>query len=89
MNDSEPMYPTCGTYAGVSAHNRDKTPQCDDCKHARNEYLRRRRTDDGIRAAEHALNNARSRALWKLAKRHRAEFNNLMKAEMTPTKVRP
>ena len=86
---AERMYPTCGTYAGVSAHNRDKTPMCDACKHARKMYIRRRRTDDGIRAAERALNNARSRALWKLADRHRGEFDNLIKAEMTPMKVRP
>ena len=79
---AKPMYPTCGTYAGVSEHNRNKTSQCDACKLAQKQYMRRRRTDDGIRAAERARNNARSRALWKLADRHRTEFDNLMKAEM-------
>lgn len=78
---AEPMYPTCGTYAGVSEHNRNKTPMCDACKLAQRQYMRRRRTDDEIRAAERALNNARSRALWKLANLHSAEFHALLTVE--------
>ena len=81
------MYQTCGDYAGVSEHNRNKTPLCDACKLARRQYMRRRRTDDKIRVAERTLNAARSRALWKLADRHRTEFDNLMKAEVITTAV--
>lgn len=74
----------CGTYAGAQAHRRSGEKPCDECREARNAYMRERRKKPGVSAAEKRDNAARSRAVWRLAALHSDEFQNLYREERYP-----
>lgn len=73
-----------GTYAGYQAHMRQGIPPCGPCRKANAEYARMYRANrspekkrrDSKKAA------ARSRALWRLADRHPAEFGIYLAEEL-------
>lgn len=85
----EQDYDVCGTYAGVSAHKRDRTRMCPACRAANTAYMReyRKRKPDGYQR-EKAKNHARERALWKLADLHPAQFRVLVEAELKEAGLR-
>lgn len=69
-----------GTLTGVSRHRRAWDPACDACRKAAADYQRRRRQtspDAAEQARVHA--NARHWALKTLARRHRAEYAELLR----------
>ena len=56
---------------------------CDECKAARNAYVRERRAKrPEVRAAESKANSARTRALWRRARNHPDEVRELCEAEL-------
>jgi acyl-CoA reductase-like NAD-dependent aldehyde dehydrogenase len=72
--------PRHGTYAGAQQHQKEGSTPCRPCKDARNAYMAAFRKGS---AAWRDQNNARSRALWRLADVHREEFDRLYVEERT------
>lgn len=72
----------CGTRAGYIRHiKKDRTPPCAECREAHRIYMRKYREDSEHRQATRDGNNARTRALWRLADLHPAEFQQLVEDE--------
>lgn len=72
----------CGTTRGYQAHMRAGTKPDAACKRARADYMReyRQKNRDAYRKQREAQ-NAQSRALWRLAHAHPAEFRRLVLEE--------
>lgn len=71
-----------GTYGGSQLHRRRGEDVCDPCKKAAAEYLRQyRKSRPDKYAAERARNDARGRALTRLAARHQVEFAAIYEEE--------
>lgn len=69
-----------GTLAGMSRHRRAWDPACEACKKAAADYQRTRRQSSGDLAAQARAESARRHwALKTLARKHRAEFADLMR----------
>ena len=72
----------CGTYAGYQVHRMAKQDACGPCKAAANAYqaaYRKRNPQSVVRRL--AAQEARRRALRRLAKRHPGEFRALYDEE--------
>lgn len=79
----------CGTYAGLGAHRRADEDPCDACKRAGAAYMarwRKRRPD--LHAENLATQEARSRALRRLARMHPRDMRRLYLEEMAAGRVR-
>lgn len=71
-----------GEYKGFLAHRRRKEPPCDECRQARNAYIRGlRRSVPRVMARQQRTAKVRFRALVRLAKLHPAEYNALFAEE--------
>lgn len=72
-----------GTYAGYQQHTRRRIKPCLPCTEAARRYMARWRKQNlkGY-AKEKQLHKAHSRALWRLAALHRAEFDQLVADEL-------
>lgn len=73
----------CGTYAGVGVHRRADEELCADCKRANAAYMarwRKRRPD--LHAENVATQDARNRALRRLARMHPRDMRRLYAEEM-------
>lgn len=71
-----------GTYAGMSRHNADGTPPCDECKEARRQYARdRRATSDKARQYDRTYMRAVGRATQRLKEMFPAQFYVLLAEE--------
>lgn len=66
----------CGTSAGYIRHIRAGQTACDDCRAAHALYVRLWRARGGM-AATRATNEARRRAMARLARMHPTEFRAL------------
>lgn len=78
-----PDDPRHGTPAGYQRHRRDQEQACQPCKGAARAYAAANRSKGGPAVArESAANRARSRALWRLADLHPAQFQALFCHEM-------
>lgn len=83
----------CGTAAEYQAHRKRGEEPCADCRKAHAAYMSERRKDTAVRRHEVALEAARVRALWRLARMHRGLFSALYAEESAdivapPRKVR-
>lgn len=67
-----------GTYAGFQVHRKEGKRPCGACRDAYNTYQRGFRNQGDYKQQERRLNSARSKALWRLAARHRTEFRDLV-----------
>ncbi len=79
----------CGTYAGAQVHRRQGEPNCDDCRRAHAAYIakwRKQRPD--LHAENVATQNARERALRRLAQMHPRDLRRLYLEEMAAGRVR-
>lgn len=77
------MTASCGTVAGYQAHRRHDEPACDACRTANSAYTRDYRRDQPapyVRAR--ARQNARSRAMARLADQYPAAFEALLAEEL-------
>lgn len=72
-----------GTNAGYWQHRRRREKPCDSCREAHNAYTRERRQLDGGKERRAADMRARTRAWRELARRHRAEYRQLLIAELS------
>lgn len=79
-----PDDPRHGTRAGAVAHRKDGETPCDPCRKGEAAYMRELRKRPDIRENERRRNNARTRALWRLADEHPDEFRRLYLAEIGP-----
>lgn len=71
-----------GTYGGAQQCRKRTEGTCDDCKAARNAYIREyRAAHPGAYELERAKNVAMLRALWRLAAEHGDEFHTLYAEE--------
>lgn len=71
-----------GTYAGAQRHKRRGEECCDLCRKAYAAYMRRYRKDNPANyASERKVQNARGRALARLARAHADEFARLYDEE--------
>jgi len=70
-----------GTDAGYQHHTRYGTPSCEECRAAHAEYQRQLRSDAPRRRLERARNNARTRALWELARKYPDDFVALVSSK--------
>jgi hypothetical protein len=68
-----------GTYAGALAHQKEGVALCKPCREARATYQREFRQRNGTWRDQ---NRARSRAVWRLVDRYRAEFERLYVEEL-------
>jgi hypothetical protein len=80
----KPDDPRHGTRAGAVAHRKDGEKPCAPCRQGEAAYMRELRKRPDIRENEHRKNNARARALWRLAALHRDEFERLYLIELGP-----
>jgi hypothetical protein len=73
----------CGTYAGYQAHIKGtpKTEPCSPCRDAARRYANERRKRVEVRRREMELDNARMRALSRLAAMHPSEYAALYEEE--------
>jgi hypothetical protein len=77
-----------GEYAGAMWHQKHGVPKCPECKEAARQYKAEwRAKDPGNRQSERDINNAASRALWRLADLHPTEFAALVAEERA--KIKP
>lgn len=77
-------YDNCGTYAGWNRHRKDRTRTCDACREAARVYTANyRAARPDVRERERRENNARTRALWRLAHLHPAQFAALLDDELS------
>jgi hypothetical protein len=74
-------YP-CGTDAAAQRHRRRGERPCDACLAAQAKRGRDRRDDPDVRADEFHRNNARSRAVWRLAAEYPDRFRELFIEEV-------
>lgn len=73
---------THGTYAGFMRHYRRKETPCEPCRQARNTYMARyRESHPDAYDYDKRMTNARSRALWRLAKQYPQEFRKFFDEE--------
>jgi hypothetical protein len=72
----------CGTYAGYQTHGREGTTPCTPCRRANRAYIQEYRKRPGIADKQARESAARSRALWRLADLHPAQFQILVDEEM-------
>ena len=73
----------CGTYAGAQQHRKRGEEVCQPCRNAAAAYLRDwRARNPQSRAKERQQNNARSRALWRLADEFPDRFRELVADEL-------
>lgn len=77
MNGAE-----CGTYAAYQQHRANGEIPCAACRRANAVYKRRYRRRPEVRDVEARENAARSRALWRLARLHPAQFQILYREEL-------
>ena len=72
----------CGTYGGYQQHSRNGSPVCDECRIARNAYMKAfRATNPSVVSKGAELAKMRLRALNRLASRHAEEFAEMYAAE--------
>lgn len=73
----------CGTYGGYQYHKKNGDPFCEPCRKANAAYSRELRKRSP-RAANYTrlTNNARSRALWRLADEFHDRFQSLYLEEL-------
>lgn len=73
----------CGTYAGYQIHGRRGEPRCEACKKANREYMAaNRRAYPRRQQHEAAKQQARDRALRRLARLHPAQLRALYDEEL-------
>lgn len=70
-----------GTYGGYQQHLKRGVQPCEECREARNTYVRSYRENPARRARERTLEAARTRALARLARAHSAEYRRLYEEE--------
>lgn len=73
---------TCGTYGGYQRHKRQGTQPCWSCIEANRAYTAQWRANPERREREKRRENARKRALWRLAQEYPARFRQLVAEEM-------
>ena len=72
-----------GTYAGYNEHHREGTSPCAECRAAANAYHKKWRKKGSAGAQrERDMQNAASRARWRLAKLHPDEYQALLAEEV-------
>ena len=71
----------CGTYAGYQRHKKFGETPCQRCRDANAAYVREWRSDPDNRARTQAANNARQRALQRLADEYPKRFLELLNEE--------
>ncbi len=79
----------CGTYAGAQVHRRQDEKLCDPCRQAHAAHIaawRKKRPD--LHAENVATQDARNRALRRLARLHPRDMRRLYLEEMTARRVR-
>lgn len=83
------MRPECGTYRGWAAHRRADEYPCHPCKQANAAYMQGWRKRRPEMHAEHvATQDARNRALRRLARLHPQDMRRLYAAEMASARTR-
>lgn len=81
--------PRHGTYAGYQRHRLEGEVACAPCRDAIRDYMRMVRSErKDVASWERASNRARSKALWRLAKLHRDEYDRLYADELRAEGVR-
>lgn len=75
--------PTCGTFRGYYVHHREHEDACEDCKAAVREYhaARRAKLPPDVHQERRERKNARKRAMRRLRKKKRRDFQHLLFAE--------
>lgn len=67
-----------GTYAGYQWHNRLSESPCEECRSARNEYMRAYRSTSGGKAAMRRQSRIAAAAIRDLIAAHRDEYQQLL-----------
>lgn len=73
----------CGTYAAYQRHRRRSEDACDPCKAANAARSREARADPEFARNETLRNNARIRALWRLAAEYPKRYHQLSTEELS------
>lgn len=76
--DDDPRH---GTTAGYQQHRVQQVPMCAPCRAANRDSMRERRKDPDYRARGRRQKAVRERAIWRLIKMHRADFDRLVADE--------
>lgn len=78
------MSQPCGTSAAYQRHKRNREEACEPCKQAQREAMAAyRASHPDSRIKEARKNNARQRALWRLAQERPARFQKLYEQELS------
>lgn len=71
-----------GTQSGWGKHRKQKTPMCDRCRRAKEDYDHKRLQDPTIRRRQRARARAQSQAYSRLAKLHPKDYQKVYREEV-------